>query len=83
MQHRGPFKSWRHCHRLRAESRTGSDSAAIEGTRLNDQLEYDLPLGPLGSVANLLFVRFQLRSTFRYRQQRTSELLPRFAASIR
>ena len=81
VQHRGPFQSWRHCHHLTPESHIGTDGTAIEGTRLTDQLEYGLPLGPLGSVANLLFVRYQLRSTFRFRQRRTAELLPLFAAS--
>ena len=83
VQHRGPFKSWRHCHRLQAESRTLATGAVLSGTRLTDQLEYDLPLGPLGSIANALFVSWQLRSTFRYRQQRTAELLPAFAAAVR
>lgn len=83
IQHRGPFKSWRHCHHLHAESRTSPNGTLQPGTRLTDQLEYALPLGPLGSLANLLFVRFQLRSTFRYRQQRTADLLPSFAAAAR
>ena len=80
IQHRGPFKSWRHCHQLQAEAHTNPNGSLQPGTRLIDQLEYALPLGPLGSVANLLFVRHQLRSTFRYRQQQTAKLLPGFAA---
>ena len=83
VQHRGPFKQWRHCHRLLAEPHTAVSGETVPGTRLTDQLEYDLPLGPLGSVANNLFVRYQLRSTFRYRQRRTAELLPKFAAAAR
>ncbi len=83
VQHRGPFKQWRHCHRLRSEPHTDSKGETIPGTRLTDQLEYDLPLGPLGTLANALFVRHQLGSTFRYRQQRTAELIPLFAAATR
>ncbi len=83
VQHRGPFKQWRHCHRLRSESHTMQSGELLPGTRLIDELAYDLPLGPLGSLANILFVQFQLRSTFRYRQQRTAALLPLFAVSAR
>lgn len=83
IQHRGPFKSWRHCHRLSTKSRTNPDGSVQPGTLLVDQLEYALPLGPLGSLANTLFVRYQIRSIFRYRQQRTADLLPKFAAATR
>lgn len=83
VQHRGPFKSWRHCHHLHPEPHTSPTDETLPGTRLTDQLEYTLPLGPLGTIANILFVRHQLRSTFRYRQQRTADLLPKFAAAIR
>jgi ligand-binding SRPBCC domain-containing protein len=66
VQQRGPFKYWRHCHTVRREG---------SGTRLQDAVEYELPLGILGRTANAVFVRRQLEATFRYRQQRTLELL--------
>ncbi|HYZ92133.1 MAG TPA: NAD(P)H-binding protein [Actinomycetota bacterium] len=44
----GPFRSWRHVHRF--ESSDG-------GTRMVDEVEYSLPLGPLGRVADAVFVR--------------------------
>jgi ligand-binding SRPBCC domain-containing protein len=70
-QLRGPFKYWRHCHNL-----TAIDSGThLPRTLLQDAVEYELPLGQLGSLANALFIRRQLASTFRYRQQRTLELL--------
>lgn len=65
-QLRGPFKYWRHCHTLTANT---------SGTHLIDAVEYELPLGPLGSLANTLFIRRQLAATFAYRQKRTLELL--------
>jgi ligand-binding SRPBCC domain-containing protein len=65
-QERGPFKYWRHCHNL---------TAVPGGTHLRDAVEYELPLGPLGLIANKLFIRHQLASTFRFRQRRTLELL--------
>jgi ligand-binding SRPBCC domain-containing protein len=67
---RGPFAFWRHCHRLEARPRDGSP-----GTLLLDQVEYELPFGPLGDLANALFVRRQMDSIFSYRQKRTAELL--------
>ena len=65
-QLRGPFKYWRHCHTLTSNA---------SGTHLLDAVEYGLPLGPFGYLANTLFVRRQLASTFAYRQKRTLELL--------
>jgi ligand-binding SRPBCC domain-containing protein len=62
----GPFKYWRHCHTVEHHR---------SGTLLNDHVEYELPLGPLGSIADKLFVHRQLAATFQYRQRRTLELL--------
>jgi len=70
-QVRGPFASWRHCHRVASETRDG-----VEGTLISDEVKYRLPLGPLGSVANRLFVRRQMESAFAYRQKRLDEILP-------
>lgn len=72
VQHRGPFAYWRHCHRLSPESRNDT-----QGSLLRDVVEYELPLGALGDLANTLFVSRQMRSIFAYRQKRTTELLPR------
>lgn len=69
-QHRGPFAFWHHCHRLQPETRDG-----WPGTLLRDELEYVLPLGPLGGLAQKTFMPAQLRSIFAYRQKRTAELL--------
>lgn len=71
VQHRGPFAYWRHCHRLQAEQRDGR-----AGTLLRDHVEYELPFGILGDVANALVAKRQMGSIFRYRQRRTIELLP-------
>jgi ligand-binding SRPBCC domain-containing protein len=66
VQTRGPFAYWRHCH---------SVTPANNGTLLTDSVEYELPLGALGTFANWVFVRHQLAATFRFRQRRTLELL--------
>jgi ligand-binding SRPBCC domain-containing protein len=70
-QLKGPFASWNHCHRITSEVRDG-----INGTLIVDELEYSVPVGPLGLVANAMFVRRQMESTFAYRQQRLEDILP-------
>lgn len=77
---RGPFRSWRHCHQLATTPASTED--ATPGTLLHDHVEYSLPLGPLGRVANAVAVRRQVAAIFRYRHRRTAELLPRFAAAV-
>ena len=70
-QLRGPFAFWHHCHRLAAETREG-----VAGVLLRDEVEYELPAGSLGELADKLFMQRQFRSIFKFRQQRTAELLP-------
>jgi len=75
VQRRGPFAYWKHCHRLEPQVR-----GALPGTLLADHVEYELPLGPLGDLANNLFVKRQMQAIFEYRQKLTAELLPKTAA---
>ncbi|HEY9125727.1 MAG TPA: SRPBCC family protein [Acidobacteriaceae bacterium] len=70
---RGPFALWKHTHRIVREE---EGDAATDGTRVTDELTYQLPLGPLGSVAHALFVRRQIEATFAFRQRRLLEILP-------
>lgn len=69
---RGPFAYWHHCHRLEARPRDGQP-----GTLLRDQVDYELPMGPLGDIASFLFVRKQMDYIFSYRHRRAEELLAR------
>lgn len=71
-QESGPFAYWHHCHRV--ESKTASDTG-MSGTALHDVVQYELPMGPLGEIANELFVERQMKSIFAFRQKRTIELL--------
>jgi ligand-binding SRPBCC domain-containing protein len=71
MQLKGPFALWNHCHHITSEVRD-----SVTGTLIVDDLEYEVPLGPLGRMADALFVRRQMESTFAYRQQRLEEILP-------
>jgi ligand-binding SRPBCC domain-containing protein len=69
-QRRGPFRYWRHCHRVHEESRGGTAGAIVA-----DEVEYDLPFGPLGALANALVVKKQFELLFAYRQRTLLELL--------
>lgn len=56
-QLRGPYKSWVHTHRF---------IPIAGGTAIEDEVEYELPLGRLGALA-LPLVRRQLARIFAYR----------------
>jgi ligand-binding SRPBCC domain-containing protein len=71
-QRRGPFQYFRHCHRVRDEIRDG-----VPGSVVCDAVEYELPLGLLGDLANGLAVKAQIRSLFQHRQGMLPVLLAR------
>ncbi len=54
----GPYRSWWHEHSFRAVG---------ESTLMTDRVYYAPPLGPLGRMANSVFVAGQLREVFGYR----------------
>lgn len=68
----GPFRYWRHCHRIQEwqSERTGES-----GALLIDTVEYELPLGKLGNMANRIAVKRMLTQIFNYRHDRTEQLL--------
>jgi ligand-binding SRPBCC domain-containing protein len=66
VQGKGPFKSWRHCHSVRAELKDG-----LRGTVVRDEVHYEL------SVGMTPLARPGLAYVFSYRQKRTAELLSR------
>jgi ligand-binding SRPBCC domain-containing protein len=63
-QVRGPYALWHHEHRF--EEVPG-------GTLVIDEVEYRLPLGVLGSIANAALVKRDLRRIFEYRRARIAE----------
>ncbi len=75
-QLKGPFASWQHRHGILSETREDESGAQVNGTLITDDVEYSLPLGPLGSAAHGLFVRRQMEATFAYRQTRLEAILP-------
>ncbi len=70
LQVQGPFKSWHHRHEFVPRVRDG-----VPGTLIRDVVEYEVGIGPLGALADRLFVRRQLRRTFAWRQKAVRELL--------
>jgi ligand-binding SRPBCC domain-containing protein len=67
---RGRFKSWHHRHEFQAETRDG-----VTGTLVRDVIEYEVGSGFLGTIANAIFVRRQMQSTFAQREQVLPKLL--------
>jgi ligand-binding SRPBCC domain-containing protein len=65
----GPFASWVHQHRF--------DDLGDGTTRVTDHIDYHLPLGVLGRLADAIVVRRVLGWMFRSRQARTQQLLTR------
>src|ERR1700687_694237 len=69
-QDKGPFKHWHHRHEFRADTREG-----VAGTLVRDVIEYEVGFGFIGAIANALFVRRQMESTFAQRQKVLPNLL--------
>jgi ligand-binding SRPBCC domain-containing protein len=54
----GPFSMWHHEHRFKEVN---------GGVEMTDEITYAAPLGILGRIANLIFVKRQLDTIFRFR----------------
>jgi ligand-binding SRPBCC domain-containing protein len=61
----GPYQTWHHEHTFAETDR---------GVIVGDHLEYSLPLGPLGAIAQAVMVKRQLESVFRYRQAELAKI---------
>ena len=59
VQRRGPYRLWRHTHRFGEQP---------NGTLLLDEIDYQLPAGPVGPLAHALVVRRSLDQIFAFRQ---------------
>jgi ligand-binding SRPBCC domain-containing protein len=67
VQLRGPYRRWHHEHEFIADG---------EDTRMIDRVEYELRLGPIGSLANAMFVRRSLEQIFDYRRDGVEQMFP-------
>ncbi len=70
VQQKGPFQRWHHRHEFMEEARQG-----MNGTLVRDLIEYEVGFGPLGALANSLFIEQQMRQTFAERQKILPQLL--------
>lgn len=70
IQKQGPFKRFQHRHEFCSEARDGAS-----GTTIRDVIEYDPGFGPLGQLAQKLFIAHSLKQTFEYRQRMLEKLL--------
>jgi len=66
VQLKGPYKLWRHTHRF---------SQVQGGTRIEDTVEYALPLGALGRLIHKFQVAGDLAKIFDYRARCVKSLL--------
>jgi ligand-binding SRPBCC domain-containing protein len=67
VQERGPYAMWKHTHTFRDIGGTA--------TEMTDRVEYALPFGAVGEIANRLFVKRSLRQIFDYRQSELTSVL--------
>ena len=58
-QLKGPYRIWEHTHTF-----TQTDT----GVLMKDEVKYQLPFGPLGSLAHTLLVHKKLQALFRFRK---------------
>ena len=63
----GPYRYWHHTHEF---------FAVNDGTLVVDSVDYELPFGLLGTVAQELFVRRYLERIFDYRRECLQALFP-------
>lgn len=64
----GPYKFWHHQHHFKE---------IAEGVEMEDLVTYKIPLGPIGKLAHVLFVKKRLEYIFDYRYKVLEKLFPR------
>lgn len=61
----GPYTFWHHKHFIKKTE---------NGVVMEDIVDYKLPLGPLGWLAHVLFVRAKVKQIFNYREKALNEI---------
>ena len=64
-QRYGPYSLWHHKHFLKEIK---------GGVEMEDIIDYKIPLGILGQLAHILFVKNKLKKIFKYRENKLVEL---------
>ena len=73
VQNRGPFGAWSHTH---------SFSTEADGTRVNDRVEYEPPLGFIGKLIDPILVKPSLAYLFHYRAKKTRKFLEKKGKTV-
>jgi ligand-binding SRPBCC domain-containing protein len=73
-QRSGPYSLWHHQHQFRE---------VPGGVEMTDDLNYAIPLGIIGRLANRLFVSRQLSGIFDYRFQELLKIFPKEGKTIK
>jgi ligand-binding SRPBCC domain-containing protein len=63
----GPYSFWHHQHWFREVD---------GGVEMTDIVNYGIPMGILGQIANTIFVQSKLQEIFDYREKVTNEMFP-------
>jgi len=66
VQVRGPYVWWKHAHAFVGEGK---------GTLVRDRIEYQLPLAPLGAIAQR-WVHHGIETAFAFRRRALEEIFP-------
>jgi ligand-binding SRPBCC domain-containing protein len=66
VQLKGPYRLWHHEHRFVSEG---------SGTRIFDEVRYELPFGALGSLAHRFKVKRDVEAIFAFRQRAVEKVL--------
>jgi hypothetical protein len=64
----GPYRRWHHRHVFHA---------APDGVWVDDIVDYEMPLGPLGRLVHAIAVRRQLKTIFDYRARQMALRFPK------
>lgn len=67
VQVQGPYRLWHHTHEFK--------SVGHDATLIRDIVRYALPLGPIGALAHIAFVRRDLERIFDFRRQAIERLM--------
>jgi len=54
----GPYRRWEHTHKFKA---------VAGGTLVSDEIDYEMPFGPLGDIGHAWLVRSEIERIFRHR----------------
>jgi ligand-binding SRPBCC domain-containing protein len=63
----GPYSFWHHQHMLKVVD---------QGVEMTDEVNYALPLGFIGRLAHIIFVKRALTNIFEYRYEKLNEIFP-------